>query len=176
MKRHHLAALLGLLFVAFEGSGVPRAASKPGGALPSPGADALDYAKGYLITGNYVASGVDLTEQANPVDQNGMSTGTIHIARCTAAVTFNCVPQDADIVAAYLYFETITRTADLSAAAGDASSEDPAKRSTFRGEKIVLNDLMAVKKSKWDLVGTTASCWSSGVPLSLTMFRVDVLR
>src|SRR5215831_3240735 len=84
-------------------------------AAPPP-PDALDYAKGYLITGNYVASGVDLTEQANPVDVNGMSTGTIHIARCTGTVTFNCVPQDADIMSAYLYFETITLTSNLGAA------------------------------------------------------------
>ena len=35
--------------------------------------------------------------------QNGFSTGTIHISG---------VPADADIVAAYMYFETITLTSD----------------------------------------------------------------
>jgi len=122
--------------------------------------DALPYAKGFLVTGNYVASGVDLTEQNNPIDQNGFSTGTIHMTGPTA------IPPDADIVAAYMYFETITLTSALSQATGV----------TFRGNTVLLNDLMAVKKSKQDLTGSTASCWSSGVPLTDTMFRVDVLR
>ena len=64
----------------------------------------------------------------NPPDPNGFSTGTIHISG---------VPTDADIVAAYLYWETITLTADLSQADGV----------TFRGEEIILDDVAAVKKS-----------------------------
>src|SRR5256885_16492226 len=68
-------------------------------------ADPLQYARGYLLTGNYVAAGVDLTPQSNPADKNGLSTGTIHI---------NGVPADADIVAAYLYFETVTYKSSLS--------------------------------------------------------------
>src|SRR5215470_15244126 len=132
-----------------------QAFSTRSGVLASAG-DALPYAKGFLLTGNYVASGIDLTEQANPIDANGFSTGTIHI---------NGVPADADIVAAYLYWETITLTADRSQAAG----------ATFRGETILLNDLAGVKKSSQPLTGSSASCWSSGVPLTLTMFRADVL-
>ena len=48
--------------------------------LASPG-DALPYSKGFLLTGNYLASGVDLTEQANPIDANGFSTGICFPAR-----------------------------------------------------------------------------------------------
>jgi hypothetical protein len=127
----------------------------------------LPYARGYLLTGNYVASGVDLTELANPVDQNGFSTGTIHITKCNQpAVVFNCVPADADIVAAYMYWEAIVDTGNLSQAAGVQ----------FRGEDILLNDVAAVKASSADLTGSTSSCWSTGAPLKMVHFRADVLR
>src|SRR5262245_51512053 len=142
-------SLVTLAWLAFTGAGIH--------AAPPPPPDALPYSKGYLITGNYVASGVNLTDQNNPVDPDGFSTGTIHISG---------VPADADIVAAYMYFETITLAAELSETSGV----------TFRGEPVLFNDLMAVKKSSQPLTGSTASCWSSGVPLSMTMVRVDVLR
>src|SRR5690349_21394632 len=57
--------------------------------------DALPYAKGFSGPINYVVGSVDLTEQANPIDQFGFSTGTLPISG---------VPQNADIVAAYLYW------------------------------------------------------------------------
>ena len=150
-----LFSLVALAWLALSGAGIHAAPKPPPPAPPPP--DALPYSKGYLITGDYVASGVDLTEQANPIDANGFSTGTIHISG---------VPRDADIVAAYMYFETITLTSDLSEAAGV----------TFRGQTVLLNDLIAVKKSSQLLTGSSASCWSSGVPLTMTMVRVDVLR
>src|SRR4029077_10927283 len=116
--------LLGALaLLALTGAGVH--ASPPAPPAPPATSDALPYSKGYLITGDYVASGVNLTPQDNPIDQNGFSTGTIHVSG---------VPADADIVAAYMYFETITLAANLSAASGV----------TFRGETVLLNDLMAV--------------------------------
>ncbi len=126
------------------------------------------YSRSYLLTGNYVASGVDLTEQANPVNAAGLSTGTIHIDRCAPAPAprFNCVPDDADIVAAYLYWESIVPTATPSLASGVR----------FRGEEILLNDVVGAR-AKWQpLQGTTASCWSSGSPLTMVEFRADVLR
>ena len=149
-----VAVLVSLAFV-FLAQSVGQAAP-PNKKTPQP-VDALPYSRGFLITGGYVAGGVDLTPQANPVDVNGFSTGTIHI---------NSVPPDADIVAAYLYFETITMTSALSQASG----------ATFRGHQILLDDVMAVKKSKVDLAGQTAACFSDGVPLTITEFRVDVLR
>jgi Bacterial Ig domain len=126
----------------------------------------LPYARGYLITGNYAAGGVDLTEELNPPDLNGLSTGTIHIERCDEDTTFNCVPTDSDIVAAYMYWEAIVPNGDLSSAGGVQ----------FRGEDILLNDVVAVKASWKDLTGSTSSCWSSGAPLKMVHFRADVLR
>ena len=119
--------------------------------------DVLSYSGGLLVTGNYVVSTTDLTEQANPIDQDGFSTGTLPVSG---------VPADADIVAAYLYWETITLAADLNQAAGV----------TFRGNPISLDDVSTVKKNSVELTGTTASCWSSGQPLAMTGYRADVLR
>jgi hypothetical protein len=118
----------------------------------------LSYSAGYLITGNYVDGAVDLTSQANPPDADGFSTGTIHISG---------VPTDAEILAAYVFFEAITPTADLSQA-----------RVKFRGQEIDLDDKATAKKAPQDLnaLNTAAPCWSSGTPLTMTHFRIDVLR
>src|SRR5262245_9350746 len=67
------------------------------------GTDPLPYSGGFLVTGNYVVGGVDLTHQNNPTqfDANlgiSFSTGTLNISN---------VPPNADILAAYLYWETI---------------------------------------------------------------------
>jgi len=59
-------------------------------------ADALPFAKGFLVTDNDVAGGVDLDPQS--VD-HGFITGTIPMSG---------VPAGADIIAAYLYWETIS--------------------------------------------------------------------
>ena len=100
---------------------------------------------------------MDLTEELNPPDVNGFSTGIIPMSG---------LPADADIVAAYLYWETIAPTATPELAAGVK----------FRGHEILLNDVVGVKASSQPLVGSTASCWSSGSPLAMIQFRADVLR
>ena len=125
------------------------------GGQAAPG-DALPYARGFSGTINYVVGNVNLTEQDNPIDQYGFSTGTISITG---------VPQDANVVAAYLYWETITLDSNPAQADGVK----------FRDHDIILNDVVAVKKSAQTLTGSTASCWSSGVPLRMTLFRADVL-
>jgi len=122
----------------------------------APVASSLHYSTGFLVTGNYVVGSVDLTEGLNPPDVNGLSTGTISMSG---------VPADADIVAAYLYWEEITLTADPTQATAK-----------FRGNQIPLDDVVAVKKASQNLADGTATCWSSGTPLTMTEFRADVLR
>ncbi|MGH9384603.1 MAG: Ig-like domain-containing protein [Vicinamibacterales bacterium] len=117
----------------------------------------LDFSRGFLVTGNYVVGGVDLTEELNPPDVDGLSTGIIHMSG---------VPANADILAAYLFWETIT----LSSAPAQAQVK-------FRGTTIDLDDasVVALRDSPLPLMGTTSTCWSSGVPLTSHMFRADVL-
>src|SRR5207344_1634563 len=58
--------------------------------------DALPYAKGFLITGDYAVGSVDLAPASGG---GGFLTGTIPMSG---------VPANADILAAYLYWETIS--------------------------------------------------------------------
>jgi hypothetical protein len=119
--------------------------------------DPLTYSRGFLITGNYAVSGIDLTEARNPPDIQGMSTGVINMTE---------VPEDADIVAAYLYWETITLTSDPTQA-----------QVKFRNQNIDLEDfnIVALKSTPLPLEGSSSTCFSSGVPLTSHMYRADVL-
>ena len=75
---------------------------------------ALPFSGSYSITGNYVVGSVDLAPQHA---SNGLVTGT---------VSMSGVPANADILAAFLYWETIwTDEAQLSGA-------------KFRGQEITL--------------------------------------
>src|SRR5476651_2691364 len=111
--------------------------------------DALPFAKSYTITGNYVVGGVDLGPQPGG---NGLATGTISMSG---------VPANADVLAAFLYWETIsTQTSQVNGA-------------TFRGFPITV-----VKATSATLDGDNAGCWlpGTGPRPTLTMFRADVLR
>src|SRR5688572_30485542 len=66
----------------------------PAGQNPPP--DPLNFAKSYTITGNYVVGGVDLVPATT---STGFLTGTIPMSD---------VPPNADILAAFLYWETIS--------------------------------------------------------------------
>ena len=65
----------------------------PGQAQPGP----LTFFKNYFITGDYVVGGVGLRGQG----VNGLATGSIQISG---------VPADADVVAAFLYWQVVTTT------------------------------------------------------------------
>src|SRR5262245_46751182 len=62
---------------------------------------------GYLVTGNYAVGSFDFPAQS----AKGTVNGTIHISTCpnpqTNPPTGNCVPSNADVLAAYLYWEMI---------------------------------------------------------------------
>ena len=64
-------------------------------------ANPLPFAKSDTITGNYVVSGVDLQPQSKG---NGFVTGAIPVSG---------IPANADILAAFLYWETIAPTTAL---------------------------------------------------------------
>ncbi len=113
-------------------------------------ADALPFAKGFLVTGDYAVGSVDLAPSSAG---GGFLTGTIHMSG---------VPANADVLAAYLYWETIST---------QISQVDYPK---FRGSAITV-----AKASSAPLAPSTAPCWSGGSSKStytMTMFRADVLR
>ncbi len=106
----------------------------------------LKYFTSFTVTGDYVVAGVDLL----PASQaNGFVTGTIKVSG---------VPANADIVAAYLYWETIW------------SHPSQLEGARFRGQPV-----SAVKSSVVPLSGPYSPCWSNGGD-NLTMLRADVRR
>src|SRR5258708_2990067 len=114
------------------------------------GSDALAISGEYLITGNYVVGGVDLVSSTS---KNGFATGTIRISG---------VPDNPDIVAAYLYWETIS------------SNIAQHKGVKFRGSDVGV----AVANTR-PLVDPSASCrvgGSANTSFSITTFRADVLH
>ena len=74
------------------------------------------------------------------------------------------VPPGAEILSAFLYFETI------------AASPAQLQGVRFRGEELDLSDPNVAKISPATLSGATASCYSSGSGLSMYMVRADVRR
>jgi hypothetical protein len=134
-----LGLVVGLVFVQ------PRAQAQ------APADDALPFTRSYFVTGNYVVGGVDLL----PASQTG---GFI-----TATIPMSGVPANADILAAFLYWETIsTPDFDISGA-------------LFRGQPMKIEQSAAMLPDP-----TAAPCWSSGggsgAQYQLTMHRADVRR
>jgi hypothetical protein len=124
--------------------------SQPAGEAQAP--DALPFAKSYTVTGNYVVGGVDLKPDTKA---QGFLNGTIPISG---------VPANADVLAAFLYWETLsTNIAQVDGA-------------TFRGQPVT-----AVKATSQVLDTATAQCFTSGkggasATYTVTEFRADVLR
>ena len=113
--------------------------------------DALPFAKSFLVTGNYAVGSVDFNPQT-------AANGSI-----TATLPMSGVPNGAEVLAAYLYWESIST---------DVAQVDGVK---FRGEPMTV-----VKRSSAGLTGTTAPCFSSGGGSSgtytMSVYRSDVYR
>ena len=150
LRRRWYAALFALgLAVVFS--------QAPGQAqVPLPG-DALPYTNSYLVTGGYVDGVADL-------QQTSGGGGFV-----SAPINISGVPDQADVLAAWLYWETIVQNpSDLAGV-------------QFRGQPIDVNDATIVKKNFQTLTGPFASCWASqgGNPKPVfTMFqmRADVRK
>jgi hypothetical protein len=103
--------------------------------------DALNFFKNYFVTGDYVSGGVGLLGQGtkNTPTQTitggvaNYATNVIHMSGVPGYME-NGVPQHADIVAAYLYWETLA-----------SPNADPValSKGTFRGLKIVGTQIAA---------------------------------
>src|SRR3954452_18963192 len=101
---------------------------------PSAPPDALKFFKNYFVTGDYVVGGVGV----RGLGVNGIASATIDM---TAAD----IPNDVDVLAAFLYWETVDKTKGSVGANG----------ATFRGKDI---SKLAVALNP----AGTAPCWSSG--------------
>ncbi|HYM23573.1 MAG TPA: hypothetical protein VEU08_10200, partial [Vicinamibacterales bacterium] len=142
---------------------------------PVPPPDALPYQGGYLVTGDYFVSSVDLNKS-----KTGFVSGTMPVAG---------VPQNADIVAAFLYWETISlnngphkkasgawHDPDINPSQKCTSTSGPVCGAQFRGEPLSVGTAMSYALPGPDKSGNV--CWAvPGNPsLKVTMFRADVLR
>ena len=94
--------------------------------------DQLRYSKSYTVVGDYVAAGVDVRPNQAV---NGMVKGTINVSG---------VPRNADIVAAFLYWETVTATGV------------PAPNAFFRGNRLTY-----AREVSQQVDPSAASCFAS---------------
>ena len=124
---------------------------------PARAQNALGYFKNYFVTGDYLAVGVGLQRTG----VNGFATGTLTIDPAR-------IPAGSEIVAAYLYWQTIS-----SSGAPDPSALHGAK---FKGNDISQSAVLLDKAG-------TAACWSNGGGTgenhgsrATWSFRADVLR
>ena len=132
------------------------------GSLAATG-DALTLHKNYFVTGDYVIGGVGMRGWGMPDASARAIIGGSNVNYSTDTIHLAGVPADADIVAAYLYWETLESSANASAGMG-----------LFRG-KLISGDQIAP-------AGTLA-CRGVGDntdptfrPQSLRVYRADVLR
>jgi len=112
--------------------------------------DQLRYSKSYTVVGDYAAAGVDVRPSTAV---NGFVKGTI---------SMNGVPKNADIVAAFLYWETVAQT---------GATVPLAK---FRG-----NTLSYARETSQQVDPSAAACFASGSgtgPYTVHMFEADVLH
>src|SRR5262245_26322907 len=123
---------------------------------PAHADNALGYFKNYFVTGDHVAVGVGLQHKG----VNGFATGTLTIDPAQ-------IPPGAEMLAAYLYWQTIS----------SSGTPDP---SALRGAKFKGNDISG---SAVQLGNGTPPCWSGGGGTGQSQgskatwfFRADVLR
>src|SRR6188508_2557375 len=111
MRRAILLALGGALLLGLSQGSVPLEAQ---GTSPS----ALSFFKNYIVTGDYVIGGIGLRGQG----VNGIATGSIQISG---------VPAGADIAAAYLYWQVVSK---------DATPDSGSLAATFRNRPLASAD------------------------------------
>lgn len=124
----------------------------------------LEYFKNFFVTGDYVVTGVGL----KGLGVNGLASGTLVLP----AAANGGVPAGADLVAAFLYWNAVTKSDTV----GDTGSIG----ATFNGHPLGGAEFGPFAKP---LGAGTAPCWSSGGGTGSAngstrtyTYRVDVLR
>jgi len=132
------------------------------------GPTALNYFKNFFVTGNFVTNSVDFGSQSGG---GGFVTGVINFP--SAANPQEFVPPDADVVGAFLYFQTIVGSEPLSTTGCTPAAPNACMK--FRGFDITP---LVKEVSSQPLNATFSPCWSGGGGGTNTMktFRADVRR
>ncbi len=121
--------------------------------------DALTFFKNFFVTGDYVVGGVGL----RGLGVNGIATGSIQLGG---------VPDKADVLAAFLYWQVVAK--------GTGGADAGGVGVTFRGHPLSA----AADQPFAKVLGTgTPPCWSSGGGTGSSSgtnktytYRADVLR
>jgi hypothetical protein len=131
-------------------------------------ADALKFFKNYFVTGDYVVAGVGIRGTGGNAAPAVLAPTNIVYA--TGTIQMSGVPPGADIVAAYLYWETIAPV---------GSDPTVLQAGTFQGSKILGKPIQPTG------AGAPPACYGSGGgngqggvnhAQSLFVYRADVLR
>ena len=152
MKRGLLCAILGAILLGVVAPGRSAVSAR---VIPT---GPLNFFKNFFITGDYVTGAVGLQGQG----VNGKASGSINISG---------VPAGNDIVAAYLYWQVVTKLSD--------GADSGSVGATFNGYPLSTPDGPFAKA----LGNGTSPCWSggggtgdSGGEKQTFTYRQDVLR
>ena len=123
----------------------------------------LNYFKNFFVTGSFATASVDFGSQSGG---GGFVTGTI-----TVDQPDELIPNDADVVAAFLYWQTIITTGQALPTAG--------LEFTTSVETFDISDLANEVASR-PLDATFSPCWTGGgggnTTFTMKTFRADVRR
>lgn len=133
-------------------------------------ADSLRFFKNFFVTGDYVVGGVGLRGKGG---SDGLAPGTI---------TISGVPANADIVAAYLYWQVVATDPDAGAI-GVSFNGRPLSVAVNSDPPAPFGKVLNSSGSDDPLASGTAPCWasgggtgSSGGSKKTYTYRADVLR
>jgi hypothetical protein len=123
-----------------------------GAQAPPPQATGLTFFKNYFITGDYVVGGVNLRQGGS---NGGLSTGVIDLTTLTNAD----IPDNADVVAAFLYWETV-ETANSANGADGATLQGNVDPTSLTFDAAGRNDIGGIAK----VINPTGTspCWAAG--------------
>ena len=123
----------------------------------------LHFFKNYFVTGDYVVGGVGLRGQGVVDQATANIVGGTNRSYATGTIHMKDMPANADVVAAFLYWQT-----------GEPSATGVASAGTFRGMKVVGTELpsagaLACRGSGGGAGTTSGSSY-------LHVYRADVMR
>src|SRR5262245_984823 len=129
-------------------------------------AQSLDLFKNYFVTGDFASKGVSLRGHGQLDTATGkyLAQATIAVDVCApnGPITLTCVPPDADVLSAFLYWEVVEKTgAPTNAVAYIANNTGQNDSITNNHHAPLCDGARCVLVGK-PLGTAVAPCWSSG--------------